>query len=417
MQRGRNSVSSLNLVKRYLYAVAAMSLLAACAPGHANNGVGSPTIWQFNDTAADEANLATVAYSQGKFQDAENHLDAALQLNPKNPQALMVGGMLYEQVGRPNKARQYYEDLILLNGDETSILGSETGNPEKMSDIAKRRLRLINVKQSKLVVEDPDGAKVFNITQETGLRQSKSAIAEAIFLKDKKKAAGEKPTSEEEIRAAEVLFSDNEQNMISRFLTLKELAEKDLVTKEEFLNARMANVGALLPLTNKAPAYGLDRPVPSPDLILERISVLKDAVESRAITPKEYSAERNLIVEVLLPPSPRKRMSNKAPSKDIMGAAKDLRKLEVLYDLNLITSQEKEKEQKAIERYLGINRAEKKVEAPKVEKIQSPVQTDETPKQIINTVSEVVETIQTPQPAPVDRTAPQSLLPNVSSPF
>lgn len=397
---------SKNLVKNCLYA-AALTLLTACAAGSADNGKGSPTIWQFNDNAADEANLATVAYSQGKFTDAEEHLTNALQLNPKNPQALMVGGMLYEQIGRPNRARQHYEDLIVLNSDDTTILGSESGKPERMADIARKRLRMINVKQSKLVVEDENGAKVFNISQDSGLRQSKSAIAEAIFLKDKKKAAGEKTTGEEEIKAVEILFSDNEQNMISRFLILKELAEKDLITKEEFLNARMTNAGALLPLSYKAPAFGIDRPVPSPDLILERISVLKDAVESRAITPREFSAERNLIIEALLPPSPRQRMQNKAPAKDIMTAAKDLRKLEVLYDLNLITSKEKEKEQKAIEKYLGINRAPAKTAA----------QPAAPAEEIVETKVNITEKIAAPEPAPIPTEAPQPLLPPVSNPF
>ena len=47
-----------------------------------------------------------------------------------------------------------------------------------------------------------------------------------------------------------------------------------MVTKEEFLNGRMANLGGLLPLTNTPPAYGVVKPVPSPDLILERIRAL-----------------------------------------------------------------------------------------------------------------------------------------------
>lgn len=412
---GRNLVSSKNLLKNCLSAVTALTLLTSCTSGNTGNGTGSPTIWQFNDNAADEANLATVAYSQGKFPQAEEHLTNALQLNPKNPQALMVGGMLYEQIGRPNRARQYYEDLIVLNGDDTTILGSTSGKPERMADIAKNRLRMINVKQSKLVVEDHNGAKVFNISDPTGLRQSKSAIAEAIFLKDRKKNTGEKPTAEEEIKSVEILFSDNEQNMISRFLILKELAEKDLITKEEFLNARMTNVGALLPLTHKAPAFGIDRAVPSPDLILERIAVLKDAVETRAITPREFSAERNLIIEALLPPSPRQRMHNKAPAKDIMNAAKDLRKLEVLYDLNLITSKEKEKEQKAIEKYLGINRAPAQTVTTTTSVIK-----EETPKEeIVETKVEVSteNSASAPKPAPIPTEAPQPLLPPVSDPF
>lgn len=412
----------VNLTKNFLCTAIALGFLCSCSQFAASDGSTSTnTLWQFNDRATEEANLATVAYSQGKFKEAEEHVAQSLQLNPKQPQALMVGAMVSEEMGRPNRARQYYEDLIVLNGKETSILGSTTGKPEKMSEIAKQRLRMINIKQSKLVIEDDKGNNVFDISKSAGLRQSKSAIAQALFMREKQKAKGDQPSTEEEIKSAEILFSDNEQNMISRFLILKELAEKDLVTKEEFLNARMTNVGALLPLTNTAPAYGIDKSVPSPDLIVERISVLKDAVESRAITPREFSVERNLIIETLLPPNPRQRMRNKAPAKDIMSAAKDLRKLEVLYDLNLITAKEKAKEQQAIEKYLGINRTVPKpaaiaaVTPDNTEK--APAITPATPVEIIESKVEVSETPQTPEPAPIETSPATPLLPMVSSPF
>lgn len=407
------------LTKKFLYAAAALCLLSSCTASDGSSP--SSTLWQFNDRAEEEANMATVAYSQGKFNEAEDHVSQALQLNPKQPQALMVGAMVSEELGRLNRARQYYEDLIVLNGNQTSILGSTSGKPEKMSEIAKQRLRMINIKQSKLVIEDDKGNNVFDISKTAGLRQSKSAIAQALFMREKQKAKGDQPSTEEEIKSAEVLFSDNEQNMISRFLILKELAEKDLVTKEEFLNARMTNVGALLPLTNTAPAYGIDKSVPSPDLIVERISVLKDAVESRAITPREFSVERNLIIETLLPPNPRQRMRNKAPAKDIMSAAKDLRKLEVLYDLNLITAKEKAKEQQAIEKYLGINRAAQKTVTEPVmtpgKTETAPVITPATPVEIIETKVDVSEKPQMPKPNPVETSPATPLLPMVSSPF
>lgn len=402
---------SRNLARHFLYAATALSLLSSCGliNNDKNNQPQDKPLWDFRNDGAFEANQATVAYSQGNFKDAETQVTKALQVNPKQPQALMVGAMLYEQLGRPNRARQYYEDLIVLNGNDTTILGSTSGAPEKMSEIAKKRLRLINVKQSKLVVEEQDGAKIFSISDQAGLRQSKSAIAKAIFAADKTNNSNLPTSTEEQIKSAEILFTDNEQNMISRFLILKELAEKDLITKEEFLNGRMTNIGALLPLTNSAPAYGVDKPVPSADLIIERIAVLKDAVEARAITPREFSAERNLIIEALLPPNPRQRMSNKAPSKDIMGAAKDLRKLEVLQDLNLITSQEKSKEQIAVEKYLGINKAPAKAAAAK----PAP---KALPAEIIETQVEITEKIETS--APVEDVSPaKPLIPSVTSPF
>ena len=186
-----------------------------------------------------------------------------------------------------------------------------------------------------------------------------------------------------------------------------------MVTKEEFLNGRMANVGGLLPLTNTPPAAGVINPVPSPDLILERIKALKEAVASRAITPREFSAERDLIIEAILPPHPRQRLKKKAPSTNILDAAKDIRKLEVIYDLNLITSKEKAKEQKAIEKYLGIAPAPSKTAkaaAPAgAPKSMNPAPLAPTVPEVTTEVSIAVEE------APAS--APQPLIPAVTSPF
>lgn len=393
----------LTITKNLLCAAATVVLLSACNSTalHGENGK-TPTIWQFNDQAQEDANLATVAYSQGDFKEAQRLVDRSLQSNPKLPQALIVSAMTAEQLGHYNRARQNYEDLILLNSDDMTLLGSTSGKPEKMSQIAQKRLRNITIQQSKLIIEDDNGAKVFNIEDAAALRQSKSALAKAIFLSQKHKPQKEVPTTQEQIEAAEILFDDDEQNIIARFLTLKELAEKDLITQDEFLAARSSNIGGLLPLTNKAPAYGINRPVPSPDLIIERINVLKEATEANAITPKEFSAERDLIIETLLPPQPRQRAKRQLPSKDILTAAKNLRKLEVLHDLNLITSNEKEKEKSAIERYIGINK--------------TPQPAKNTAKQAANDLIQPIKE-ENSQKTDEDKSSVEPLVPMVSSPF
>lgn len=411
---------SRTIIKSILFTTVAAGLLSSCAlfersangePSH--SWKEGKNYYSYGDT---EANSATVAYSQGNFKTAETHVINALTNNPRHPQALMVGALVYEQLARPNRARQYYEDLILVGGDETTILGSKDGKPHKMSEIAQQRLRLINMNQSEMIIEDKDGSKIFNISEEAAQRQGKSALEEALFIREQSRSLNNKAVSEADVKAVEVLFSDSEKNTISRFLILKELAENDMITKEEFLNGRMSNIGGILPLTNTPGAYGLDKSVPSPDLIVERINALKEAVEARAITPREFSAERNLIVEAILPPRPRQRMKPKAPSKDILSAAKDLRKIEVLYDLNLITSKEKEKEQKAIEKSLGMGAPVKTtLPAPKIE----------TPTTVAQTVKASPVVSETPSLLEVEMQAeeiisasePRPLIPAVSSPF
>lgn len=417
---------SVYSIRNVLSSVAVLGLLCGCSmfDSSAASKAKTDTRYFWQNDGAEEAGLATVAYSQGDFDKAETHVINALQIDPRQRQALMVGGLLYEQLGRPNRARQYYEDIIVYGGDATTILGSSTGIPEKMVDVAKKRLRVINVHQTKLIVEDENGEKVFNISDEGGKKQRRSAIEEALFINQQKKNLNREPSSAEQLEAVEVLFDDKEQNTISRFLILKELAEKDLVTKEEFISRRMANVGGLLPLTNNPPATNVEQSVPSPDLIIERIGVLKDAVEARAITPQEFSAERDTIIEALLPANPRNRAKRKSPPKDILSAAKDLRKLEMLKELELITSQEKEKEKAAIEKNLGIGKSGNKSNDTEVKKMHvadTNVSLEEAPKnEIRETKTIIIEApIEEETLSVSSRNAlvPEPLIPNVSSPF
>lgn len=421
---------SRHLTKTLLSATA-LSLLAACAvvdkkdtPEESNWFVRA-----FEKDGQSYANQATLAYSNGQFQKTLEYTNEALKANPRNQQALLVGALAAEKLGRYNKARQYYEDLIIINGSETSILGSSDGRPQKISEIAKNNLRAITIAQSNLTIENRDGTKHFAISEEAGNIQSKNTIAEALSKKSI-------PVVRTQPVGVDDIFTPDEQNIVSRFLILKELAEKDFITKDEFLSRRSANIGGLLPLTRQAPGVGINQPVPSPELIIERLEVLKDGVETRAITPREFSAERDIIIEALMSPAPRQRIKNKAPSKNILDAAKDLRRLEVLYDLNLITENERNAEKKAVEKYLGINRTPSKQAVAPVAASPAAAENKTEVKEIVKTPSQTTVTItETVTPAPAQATAtvsapaaPQPLpaapvqtapvsVPEVTSPF
>ncbi|MBE6447888.1 MAG: hypothetical protein E7018_01130 [Alphaproteobacteria bacterium] len=353
-------------IKRILLCTTAVALISGCAILDKKD-TAKESNWfvrQFEKDGESDASDATVAYSQGDFEKAWEYSLAALKANPRNQQALLVGALTAEKLGRYNRARQYYEDLIVIDSPDTTILGSPNGVPVRIAKIAQERLRAITLKQSKLVIEDNN----FNISQDAATAQSRAVIERA--LEEKAAASVVKPKPKPNI---EELFTEKEQNIVSRFLVLKELAENDYISKEEFLSRRNANIGGLLPLTKQAPGVGIDLPVPTPDLIVERIAVLKDGVESRAITPREFAAEREIIVAALMNPNPRSRLKRKAPSRDVLSAAKDLRKVEVLYDLNLITNSERVAEQHAIENYLGIKRDYSK-DKPAENKIASQIE-------------------------------------------
>ena len=364
-----------------------------------------------------DADLATVAYSQGNFAEAENYVIQALTVNPKNTQALMVGALVYEKLGRLNRARQYYEDIIIIGGDEMTILGTEGSAPEKMTEVARKRLRLLNMQITDFMIENHNGTMTFNISKEAAERQGKSAMEEALFVRTQRLIANNQADSQADIKAVEVLFDEDEKNIVSRFLIMNELAENDMITKQEFLEARAANIGGLLPLSNMPPALGIDAPVPSPDLIIERINSLKEAVEARAITPQEFSAERDLIIKAILPPKPRQRMKPKAPAKDILSAAKDLRKVEVISELGLITDKEKSAEKAAIEKSLGIAHSKTAPQntvvstaKPDVKEDTKPETKEATPVQSKDTSAPVAENIETVEDV-------QILIPEVLSPF
>ena len=426
-------------IDRLLMCTAAVAVLSGCAIFEKKDSdePSNRLMQLFEKDGAAYADKATLAYSTGNFKQTLTLVTEALKDNPRNQQALLVGALAAEKLGRFNRARQYYEDLILIDGQATSILGSSSGQPEKISEIAKTRLRSITIKQSELVIENKNGVKSFNLSKDAGATISKTAINNAMSRRNAAKPAPKKPAP-----AVANLFNQQEQNIITRFLVMKELAEKDFISKEEFLSRRNANIGGLLPLTKQAPGVGIDQPVPAPELIVERINVLKEGVEARAITPREFSAEREVIIEALMSPSPRARLRNKAPSRDILGAAKDLRKLEVLYDLNLITSGEKAAEKKAIENYLGIKRDEPKPAAtdnsaaltaeqaakpasiqasqPEVVEVKTTIEENPIPlKPEVNTVTKgdrAVAIVTTTEPVQTGR-APQNIVPDVSSPF
>ena len=409
--------------RKILLSATALSMLGACAiidkkdtPEKSNWFVSL-----FEKDGQNDADKATLAYSNGRFEKALEYTSEALKANPRNQKALLVGALASEKLGRYNRARQYYEDLIVIDGEETSILGSTDGQPKKISEIAKKNLHTITIAQTNLTIENRNGTKSFAISKEAGAKQSKANITKAMNKKNvqvsKQKPAG-----------IDSIFTPAQQNTVSRFLILKELAEKDFITKDEFLSRRTANIGALLPLTHQAPGVGIDQPVPSPELIIERLEILKEGVETRAITPREFSAERDVIIEALMSPSPRQRMKNKAPSKNILDAANDVRRLETLYGIDLITESEKEAEKKAVEKYLGINNEPAPQPQPVVQSVivtqpqttettETVVQTDaptkisvtETPEAVVVEIPKTEPVAPLVEPTPIAVTTPEAL--------
>lgn len=148
---------------------------------------------------------------------------------------------------------------------------------------------------------------------------------------------------------AAALLNDADRAVVSRFGTLASLRDQGLITQDEFNIRRGANLGALLPLTTPPPAAGLDRPVPGAEQISARLRAIGRALELRAMTVSQHSAERSMILDALMPSAPVMVANPTPPPQGLMQAADSVRRLEVLRDQGFISSDEYTRERSAVE--------------------------------------------------------------------
>jgi Tfp pilus assembly protein PilF len=93
---------------------------------------------------APDINLSEQAFeaiTAGDYEKAEALLEVALSINPDNPYALLNLGVVYQQTGRIDQAREQYVKVILLDSQEKVFTSNVKGlEGEKLVDIAKRNL-------------------------------------------------------------------------------------------------------------------------------------------------------------------------------------------------------------------------------------------------------------------------------------
>ena len=147
-------------------------------------------------------------------------------------------------------------------------------------------------------------------------------------------------------------LSAAEKNVAQRFEVLKALLDQNLITPDEYMHHRSANLGALLPYTKDPAAVGLERPAPSADAVVARLEALRRSLEMRAISTKQQAMERSMILNALLPESPTDRMPDMPPPEDILQAATLISHLQTLRGRSLISADEFGAERNAIESYI-----------------------------------------------------------------
>ena len=119
--------------------------------------------------------------SKGNDVEAGMKLEQALVLNPDNPYALLNMGVMYQRMGRPEKARRMYEKVLALQPEhkaETSNNPSFSG--KTLGEIAASNLTLLEdgVSQSPVAVSQPPTGSSVQSTPE-GQGEEQEALGES----------------------------------------------------------------------------------------------------------------------------------------------------------------------------------------------------------------------------------------------
>ena len=88
---------------------------------------------------------------------------------------------------------------------------------------------------------------------------------------------------------------------IQRFVIFEQLLESGLITPNEYDARREANLGALLPLTQPAPALTGGRRLPLSSDVIERLRTIARFNQIGALNDDAYGVERNAILQGLMP--------------------------------------------------------------------------------------------------------------------
>ena len=85
---------------------------------------------------------------KGNYRQAEANFDVALDINPNNPYALLNLGVVYQNTGRLERAREMYQKVIDLN--PTDRAGESTRQDlqgKSLAEIARKNLKTLESKK------------------------------------------------------------------------------------------------------------------------------------------------------------------------------------------------------------------------------------------------------------------------------
>ena len=266
------------------------------------------------------------ALTKGDAITAQNYAQAALKRDPKDPFALLVAGLAYEAAGRPDLAREYFQVIITNKPIERMAVPDARGSLQLLPivEVAQNNVHRIDMQAGRLAA--------------TSVKQAGTALGPDLVSSR---------------------LTDPEASIAGRFRILRKLLDDELITPDEYVQRRNANVGAMLPMTGPAPATGLERPVPDDRQVGDRLRMLKAAVEAREIQPAEAAGERAVILDGLLPAVIKVRAIPPNPPADMLEVAKSVGRLERFRTQDLISVDEMQREKNALNQVLDKRLAER----------------------------------------------------------
>ena len=307
--------------------------------------------------------------AKGELMQAQALFDRALQTNPSDVHALLGKGLIYQQTGQITQAQAAHEAIVSIRPSNTQkLIVMNNLEPQPVQELADLNLALLKNRglSSSLTGKQQQNGRA----QESDITP---ALQPRVSLPvDNAPNLANRPASPVSVP----VISDGDKNVIERFETLRRLMEGGLVTGTEFKVRRKANLGALLYLTQPVPAAGLERSVPDEAQISQRLNAIRRALEMRAITNRQHGVERTMIVEGLLPASPRVKASPKPAPKGLLASADAIRRVEMLQERGIVTKAEAAAEKAAIKKALYPSRAKS---MPKPEAKAPPVKSKGKP--------------------------------------
>jgi len=337
------------ILKKVVPICLAASVMSGCAAF--NGEIFQDSFWASSPFKVnDQAELGLAEMAKGNYVTAEGHFQKALKANSRDVHALLGSGILYQNTGQLVKAREMYEAVLAIRPDDSEqfvVWNTLTTRPA--SQVASVNLSLLETGgTTNAALSSPatgvsiGGAPTGDVMLGRSSTQVASAPPSMMSPTGNNSMGMSAPSSIGK-------FVGGDANLISRFSTMKSLRDQGLVTEEEYAQRRGSNIGALLPLTSPPPAAGLDRPVPTTEQISARLRAIGRALEMRAISVSQHSAERGMILDAMMPSAPV-MVADPAPQpRGLMEGADAIRRLEMLRDAGYISEGEYARERRAIE--------------------------------------------------------------------